>query len=454
MIFVSYITMLFGSLLPAIKKILMKALLGYFIILLLIPACVTSQAVVSINIDGTINPASAEFIHTSIEEATNEKAECLIIHLNTPGGLLKSTRMIVGDMLASTVPVIVYVSPGGAQAGSAGVFITLAAHLAVMAPQTNIGAAHPVNLQGDPADTIMSQKATNDAAAFIRTIAEKRKRNLQWAEEAVRKSVSITEQEALDKKVIDLIAANDRELLDLIDGKQIELATGTKTLRTKNANIRLLEMGAVEKILNIVSDPNIAYLLMMLGFFGILFELYNPGAILPGIIGVISLILAFYSMHTLPVNYAGLALIIFAIILFLLELKVMSHGMLAIGGALSLFLGSMMLIRTSSTLESARISHSIIIASTAITVLFFLFIIGVGLKAQRAKPVTGIEGMMGEVGETLDPLDLTGTVRVHGEIWNAESISGVISKGRKVRVTGIKDLKLYVETEEEATGRV
>jgi len=432
----------------------MKALLGYFIILLLIPACVTSQAVVSINIDGTINPASAEFIHTSIEEATNEKAECLIIHLNTPGGLLKSTRMIVGDMLASTVPVIVYVSPGGAQAGSAGVFITLAAHLAVMAPQTNIGAAHPVNLQGDPADTIMSQKATNDAAAFIRTIAEKRKRNLQWAEEAVRKSVSITEQEALDKKVIDLIAANDRELLDLIDGKQIELATGTKTLRTKNANIRLLEMGAVEKILNIVSDPNIAYLLMMLGFFGILFELYNPGAILPGIIGVISLILAFYSMHTLPVNYAGLALIIFAIILFLLELKVMSHGMLAIGGALSLFLGSMMLIRTSSTLESARISHSIIIASTAITVLFFLFIIGVGLKAQRAKPVTGIEGMMGEVGETLDPLDLTGTVRVHGEIWNAESISGVISKGRKVRVTGIKDLKLYVETEEEATGRV
>jgi len=425
----------------------MKELLGYFIVLLLMSASAAAQSVVSIHINGTINPASADFIHTSIEEAQNEKAECLIIHLNTPGGLLKSTRVIVGDMLASTVPVIVYVSPAGAQAGSAGVFITLAAHLAVMAPQTNIGAAHPVGLQGGSDDTIMSQKATNDAAAFIRTIAEKRKRNLQWAEEAVRKSVSITEKEALDKKVIDLIANNDAELLNVIDGKQIEVASGTKTLHTRNARIVQVEMGTVEKILNIVSDPNIAYLLMMLGFFGILFELFNPGAILPGIIGVISLVLAFYSMHTLPVNYAGLALIIFAIILFLLEIKVMSHGMLAIGGALSLLIGSMMLIRTNSTLESARISHSVIIASTVVTVLFFLFVIGIGLKAQRAKPVTGMEGLIGEAGETLSILNLTGTVHVHGEVWNAESVSGMISKGEKVRVTGIKDLKLYVEAE-------
>lgn len=424
----------------------MKGLAVYFIFLLLLPAWLAGQTVVSIKINGTINPASADFIHNSIIKAADEKAECLIIHLNTPGGLLKSTRVIVGDILESTVPVVVYVSPGGAQAGSAGVFITLAAHIAAMATGTNIGAAHPVNMQSS-SDTIMSQKATNDAAAFIRTIAEKRKRNLKWAEEAVRKSVSITEKEALDKKVIDLIANNDQELLNMTDGKQIEVASGTKTLNTRNARVIRLEMGTTEKILNIISDPNIAYLLMMLGFFGIMFELFNPGAILPGIVGVISLILAFYSMHTLPVNYAGLALIIFAIVLFLLEVKVMSHGMLAIGGAVSLLLGSMMLIRTSSSLEFARISHSVIIASTVVTVLFFLLVIGVGLKAQRAKPVTGVEGLLGEVGVTLGTLDLTGTVRVHGEVWNAESISGMISKGEKVRVAGIKDLKLFVESD-------
>lgn len=429
----------------SVKKILMKEILGYFIFLLM-PALLAGQTVVSIKINGTINPASADFIHTSIEKARNEKAECLIIHLNTPGGLLKSTRVIVGDILETSVPVVVYVSPGGAQAGSAGVFITLSAHIAAMAPGTNIGAAHPVNLEGS-SDTIMSQKATNDAAAFIRTIAEKRKRNLQWAEEAVRKSVSITEKEALDKKVIDLIVNNEQALLNAADGKQIEVASGIKTLHTKNARIVSFEMGTAEKILNIISDPNIAYLLMMLGFFGIMFELFNPGAILPGIVGVIGLVLAFYSMHTLPVNYAGLALIIFGIILFLLEIKVMSHGMLAIGGAVSLLIGSMMLIRTSSSLELARISHSVIITSTAVSVLFFLFVIGIGLKAQRAKPVTGVEGLMGEIGETLGILNLTGTVRVHGEVWNAESISGIISKSEKVRVTGIKDLKLYVEVQ-------
>lgn len=427
-----------------IKKILMKAIPGFFIFFFLVPALLAGQKVVSIKINGTINPASADFIHNSIIKAGNEKAECLIIHLNTPGGLLKSTRVIVGDILEAPLPVIVYVSPGGAQAGSAGVFITLAAHIAAMAPGTNIGAAHPVNVQGS-IDSIMSQKATNDAAAFIRTIAEKRKRNLQWAEEAVRKSVSITEKEALDKKVIDLIANSERELLDIADGKQIELASGATTLHTKNARIVPMEMGSVEKILNIISDPNIAYLLMMLGFFGVMFELFNPGAILPGMVGVISLILAFYSMNTLPVNYAGLALIVFAIVLFLLEVKVMSHGMLAIGGSVSLLIGSMMLIRRSSSLEFASISYSVIIASTAVTVLFFLFVVGIGLKAQRAKPVTGIEGLMGEVGETLANLNLGGTVRIHGEVWNAESISGAIGKGEKVRVAGIKDLKLYVE---------
>jgi membrane-bound serine protease (ClpP class) len=422
----------------------MKRFCSYFAILFFIPSFLVAQVVVSLKIDGTINPVSADFIQTGIEKAHNQKAECLIIHLNTPGGLLKSTRVIVSEILESPVPVIVFVSPSGAHAGSAGVFITLSAHIAAMAPGTNIGAAHPVGLQ-NIADTIMNEKTTNDAAAFIRSIAEKRNRNLEWAEEAVRKSLSITETEALGKKVIDLIAYDEQDLLKEIDGKRIELKSGTVTLHTKGAHVQSLKMGFFEKILDMLSDPNIAYILLMLGFYGILFELYNPGAILPGIVGVICLILAFYSMHTLPINYAGLALIIFGILLFLLEIKIVSHGLLAIGGIISLFLGSMMLIRANSSLEFVRISRSVIISTTLVTALFFLLIVGLGLRAQRRKPVTGIDGLVGETGESLDILDPFGRVRVHGEVWNAESISGNIESGEKIRITAIKDLKLYVE---------
>jgi membrane-bound serine protease (ClpP class) len=395
-------------------------------------------------IDGSINPVTADFIHNAIEKAKKEKAECLIIHLNTPGGLLKSTRVIVSDMLQSPVPIVVYVSPEGAHAGSAGVFITMAASIAAMAPGTNIGAAHPVALQA-VMDSTMNEKATNDAAAFIRSIAQKRNRNLEWAEEAVRKSFSVTENEALEKRVVDLVAANEQELLRLIDGKQVSLNSGIVTLHTRNARIESFTMRFWEKILDIISDPSIAYILMMLGLYGIMFELYNPGAIMPGIVGVIALILAFYSMHTLPINYAGLALIIFGIILFLLEIKIVSHGMLAIGGVISLLLGSMMLIRTSSPLEFIRISRGVIISCTLVTALFFLFVIGLGLKAQRRRVVTGIEGMTGATGKSLDILDPAGMVMVDGEIWNAESIAGLINKGEHVRVTAMKNLKLYVE---------
>lgn len=395
-------------------------------------------------IDGAINPVTADFVHDGIEKAKKEKAECLIIHLNTPGGLLKSTRVIVSDILESSVPVIVYVSPAGAQSASAGVFITLAAHIAAMTPGTNIGAAHPVNLQGSM-DSIMGEKVTNDAAAFIRSIAEKRNRNIEWAENAVRKSFSYPETEALEDSAIDLIAKNEQDLLNQVDGKQVELNSGTVTLHTKGARIETYKMGVFQKILNIISDPNIAYILMLLGIFGILFEFYNPGAILPGIVGVISLILAYYSMHTLPINYAGLALIIFAIILFLLEIKIVSHGILTIGAVISMLLGSMMLIRTDSSMDIVKISRSIIIFSTALTALFFLFVIGLGLRAQRRKVVTGIEGLIGVTGDTLDTLDPAGTVMVQGETWNAESIAGKINKGEKIRVTAMKDLKLYVE---------
>ena len=408
------------------------------------PSLLYGQTVISMTIDGTINPVATEFIHRGIEKADQEKAECLIIHLNTPGGLLKSTRVIVSDILEAPVPVVVFVSPGGAHAGSAGVFITLAAHIAAMAPGTNIGAAHPVDLQGQ-SDSIMNEKATNDAAAFIRTIAEKRKRNWQWAEEAVRKSLSITENEAIEKKVIDLIAKDADDLLNQIDGKTLDVNSGVKMIHSKGARVVTIEMGFAERILDTLSDPNIAYILLLLGMYGVLFELYNPGSILPGMIGFICLILAFYTMHTLPINYAGLALIIFAIILFLLEIKITSHGVLTLGGVISLLLGSMMLIRTDSTLEFVKISWSVILSAVTISALFFLFVIGVGLRALRLKPVTGIEGLIGEIGESLETLDPMGTVWVHGERWRAESVTGKINKGEKVRVAEINNLKLRVE---------
>ncbi len=405
---------------------------------------VLSQNVVTLKIDGVINPAAAAFIERGIDISREKNAECLIIQLDTPGGLLKSTRVIVSSFLESKIPIVVYVSPGGAQAGSAGVFITMAAHIAAMAPGTNIGAAHPVDMEGKM-DSVMSDKVTNDASAFIRTIAEKRNRNMKWAEEAVRRSQAITETEALDTNVIDIIAKNLDDLLIQIDGKQVETVNGTETLHTKGARIESIEMGWAEKLLDVLSNPNIVLILFQLGVIGLMLELYNPGSIFPGIVGVISLVLAFYSMHTLPINYAGLALIIFGIILFLLEIKIMSHGMLAIGGVVSTFLGSIMLIRTSSLLEFAEISWTVIITSLAVTTSFFIILIGLGLKAQRKKPETGSEGLIDKIGEAFTPLDPEGTVRISGEFWQAESASDTIEKGARVRVLQIKDLKLKVE---------
>jgi len=421
----------------------MKRILSYCLFIFLFPIVTDAQTVISMKIDGTINPASADFIHGGIKKAVDEKAECIIIHLNTPGGLLKSTRIIVSDILESPVPVIVYVSPAGAQAGSAGVFITLAAHIAAMTPGTNIGAAHPVTMQ-QQMDSTMNEKVTNDAAAFIRTIAEKRNRNIEWAERAVRRSYSYSETEALEDSVIDLVAKNEKELLQKINGKQVTVADGTKTLNTAAASVKEHEMTVWEKILDIISDPNIAYILFLLGLYGLLFELYNPGVILPGIVGFIALILALYSMHALPINYAGLALIIFAVILFLLEIKIVSHGLLAIGGIISLFFGSMMLMKGSS-LDMARISRTVIISATVVSALFFVFVLGFGIRAQRRKIVTGIEGFVGANGEVLTTLEPTGTVTVRGEIWNAESLAGNIGKGEKIIVRQMKNLKLYVE---------
>lgn len=412
--------------------------------MLLLPLIVSAQKVIALKVDGTINPVTASYIHDGISRAKAEKGACVLIQLNTPGGLLKSTRAIVTDMLDSPVPVIVYVSPAGAHAGSAGVFITMAAHIAAMAPGTNIGAAHPVAMQA-AMDSTMNQKATNDAAAFIRTIAEKRNRNLEWAEDAVRNSVSITETEAVRNRVVDIVAVNLKDLMEQVDGKTVNINGRQLTLSTRNAEIETVRMRFIDRLLDIISDPNIAYILLLLGIYGVMFELYSPGAILPGVVGVISLILAFYSMHTLPVNYAGLALIIFAIVLFILEIKIVSHGLLAIGGIVSLLLGSMMLIRSGSSLEFLRISRGLIIGATAVTAAFFLFIVGAGLRAQRQRVVTGSEGMIGFTGEVTESLNPHGMVRVHGELWNAVSVSGEIARGEKVRVREMKNLTLYVE---------
>jgi len=405
-----------------------------------------SQKIISITVNDGINPSTAEYIQQGIKKAENENAQCLVINLNTPGGFLSSTREIVTNIMQSTVPIVVYVSPTGAHAGSAGTFITLSANIAAMAPGTNIGAAHPVDMQGK-SDAVMNEKVINDASAFIRTIAEKKGRNVQWADDAVRNSVAITEQEALEKNVINLVANDENDLLAKLEGKQVEINGVTKTLHTKNATVEPMEMGFFQKVLSRLSDPNISYIIMMLGFYGLLFELFSPGAIFPGIIGVICLILAFYSMSTMPVNYAGLGLIIFGIILYLLEIKVISHGLLAIGGTISVLLGSMILFRTNPLEDYVSLSWSVIISVTAFSALFFLFLIAMGLRAQRAKLSSGASTMIGQTAITLAALNPKGQVNLMGEIWSAVSLSGKIKENEKVKVKEIKGLTLYVQPE-------
>lgn len=413
------------------------------------PASVDAKAHVNvIKLIGPIGPVSVRHISRAIEQAEADTAECLVIMIDTPGGLLESTQMIIKDMLAANVPVVVYVAPSGAGAGSAGVFITMSAHIAAMAPGTSIGAAHPVGIGGGIADSTMADKIENFTVSYIRSIAEKHGRNADWAEQAVRKSVAITSQEALELNVIDLNVSTLDSLMIRIDGLIINVLEGQKVLRTRDAEIRMNEMPWHYDILNTISNPNIAYLLMMLGFYGVIYEFINPGAIFPGVVGGICVIVGLFALQTLPINYAGLMLILLGIGLFAAELSVASGGILAVGGLIATTLGSMMLI--DSPYPFLRISMYVIIPSVLATALFFTFAVGFALKAQKRAPTTGQQGLIGETGIAHSRIDLLGQAIVHGEYWSVESETP-IEVGESLQVIELNGLKLKVQRTDRRT---
>jgi len=428
--------------LPLVFRLL-TALFALCIASLAVPRSVRADPLVIVAAyDGVINPVAAEYLHDALAAAQDAAAQALIIRLNTPGGLDTSMRLIIKDITGATIPVIVYVSPSSGRAASAGVFITMAAHVAAMAPGTNIGAAHPVAMGGDKMDNDMKEKVENDSVAYIKSIAEQRKRNASWAEDAVRKSVSVTEREAVKLKVVDLVAEDMAALLKQVDGRTIALPTGQTVLRTANATVREFPMGTRLEFLKALSDPNIAYLLMTIGTIGIIAELYNPGALLPGIVGAISLILAFYSFQSLPVNYAGVLLFLLGIVFFVLEASITSYGLLGLGGVISMLLGSVMLIKTD--VEFLRISWTVILPVVGLAALFSLFIVGMGVRAMRRIPVTGREELVGLVAIVKTALTPRGQVAVRGELWEAVS-EHPLQPGDEAEVTKVDGLRLHVK---------
>ncbi|MEK7229959.1 MAG: nodulation protein NfeD [Candidatus Binatota bacterium] len=393
-------------------------------------------------IDGGINPAVDDFIRESIGRARSKGARALIIQLDTPGGLLTSTRSIVKDILGAPVPVIVYVAPSGAGAGSAGVFITLSAHIAAMAPGTNIGAAHPVAGGGQEVKGVMGEKIENFTASFSEAIAQKRGRNAEWAIQAVRRSVSITEKEALKKNVIDIVAKDIDDLLQQAEGKTVDVDGREQILSFKGARVERSEMGLKQKIINILSDPNIAYLLLMAGILGLYMEFSHPGVIFPGVAGGIALLLALTSFQILPINYAGLLLILLGIALLIGEAFLPSFGVLGIGGAIALGLGSLLLFDTGNS--DLGVDRSIIFTAVVTLSAFILLVGYLVFKSQKKKPTMGLEGLLGEIGEVKVKLNPSGKIFVHGEYWNAEG-NEEIAVGAKVRVVGFEGMSLKVK---------
>lgn len=401
------------------------------------PGICAVREVLIIELEGGISAGSASFLERGLEEAQRRGAALVVVRLDTPGGFGSSMRTMVKGILNSPVPVVVYVSPKGAGAASAGVLITISAHVAAMAPGTNIGAAHPVTAGGKDIEKTMSEKVVNDMASYGRGIAREKGRNAEWVEKAIRESVSITADEAVKKNVVDLVATNVDELLERIDGREIIVKDEKVTLKTENLVMTYYQPKWRDKFLRVVSDPNIAYLLMMIGMTGLLVELYHPGAIFPGVIGAISLILFIYASQTLPVNYAGVLLILLAVVLFVAEIKITSYGVLSLGGFISLILGSIMLF------EDARISLTYLGPTVALFGGFFIVISSLAFRAYRTKPKSGMEGLVGEVGVVRDVIDPEGRVFVHGEYWRAVS-DRKIEPGEKVIVEGMDGLVLKV----------
>ena len=391
-------------------------------------------------LEGPVSPVSARALRQAVERAERGGYRALVLEVDTPGGLETSMRDMVKAELASSVPVITWVTPGGARAASAGVFVVMAADIAAMSPGTNIGAATPINMQGGM-DSTLARKVTNDAAAFARTVAAQRGRNAEWAEDAVRKAVSVSDKEAIDLKIVDFEAATLAELLAKADGRSWRRGDETRTLATKGLPSDRIEPGFGQRLLTLIADPNIAYILLMLGFYGILFELQNPGAILPGVVGGICIILAFLAFSALPVNSAGIALILLAIVFFVAEIKVASHGMLAAGGILSLLLGSLILFEGGGT--GPRLSWSVILGATASTTAFFLVVIAAGIRARRRPVTTGRQGMVGQRAVVLERLAPAGRVRIGDVWWNAVS-SSPVEWGTEVEVTAVDGLVLRV----------
>ena len=404
------------------------------------PAAAESRDVYIVQVADAISPGTADYIKSSIKKAENRQAACIVIQLDTPGGLAESMRQIVQAILASRVPVVVFVAPGGARAASAGVMITMAADVAAMAPGTNIGAAHPVGAGGQDIDGKMSEKVINDMVAQARSVAEQRGRNADWVEDAIRESVSVTESEALKENVIDLVAKNTEDLIRQLNGREIK---DKGTLKLDNANKIVMEETLRTKILRTISNPNIAYILMLIGLAGLYFELSHPGAIFPGVIGGISLILAFFALQTLPVNYAGILLILLAIVLFIMEMKIASYGLLSVAGVVCLLLGSLMLFEGDT--PDMQLSLQVLLPTVIIVSGFFVAVAALVFRAQLSKPSTGSYGLVGEIGVVKKALTPEGKVFVHGELWNARS-KEPLDEDTRVRVVKVVNLILEVES--------
>ena len=395
-----------------------------------------------IKLSGAISPGTADFLKSGIRKASDNHVACIIVELDTPGGLAESMRDMVMALFASTVPVVIYVAPSGARAASAGVMITMAADIAAMAPGTNIGAAYPVGAGGKEIDKTMSAKITNDMVAQAKSIAIKRGRNAQWVERAVRNSESVTETEALKQNVIDIIAKDMDDLIRQINGRKIE---DKGILHLDDASITVLKESMRTKILKTISDPNIAYILLMIGLAGLYFELSHPGVVLPGVVGGISLILAFFAFQTIPINFAGILLIILALIFFIMEMKIASYGLLSIAGIISLLLGSLMLFDTGD--PQIRLSLTVLIPTLVLVSGFFVTIAALVFKSHLSKPLTGAQGLVGEIGIVKKNIMPEGKVFVHGELWNATA-KEPIGEGVRVRVVAVVNLVLQVEAVE------